>query len=275
VVTIGGGVVVDTGGRRYRKADDVKARLDTLSGGDAAARVALLVREAAFGMGMADLVARTGMAEGEIAAAAALAPLACIAQPQAWYLDKAWMQAERERIVGTVREFHRQTPLVPGMARQELRGGAPVFVLDALLAGAKELVAEGETVRAREHKVVLKEDEEEARARIERAFEQTGLSVPAMAEVLAKSGVEAARARSLLQILLRERRLVRISAELVFHQSAIGQLRELLGRHKGERFRVPEFKEWTGISRKYAIPLLEFLDRERITRREGDERVVL
>ena len=75
--------------------------------------------------------------------------------------------------------------------------------------------------------------------------------------------------------LLREKRLVRITEDLVFHQSALGQLRELLARHKGERFRVPEFKEWTGISRKYAIPLLEFLDRERITRREGDERLVL
>jgi selenocysteine-specific elongation factor len=96
-----------------------------------------------------------------------------------------------------------------------------------------------------------------------------------MAEVLANSGVEPARARSLLQILLREKRLVRISGDLVFHQTAIRQLRELLARHKGERFRVPEFKEWTGISRKYAIPLLEFLDRERVTRREGDERVVL
>jgi selenocysteine-specific elongation factor len=87
--------------------------------------------------------------------------------------------------------------------------------------------------------------------------------------------VEPVRARSLLQILLREKRLVRISDDLVFHQTAIGQLRELLGSHRGERFRVPEFKEWTGISRKYAIPLLEYLDRERITRREGDERVAL
>ena len=78
-----------------------------------------------------------------------------------------------------------------------------------------------------------------------------------------------------MQILLREKRLVRISADLVFHQAAIARLRDLLGNHKGERFRVPEFKEWTGISRKYAIPLLEFLDQERLTRREGDERVVL
>ena len=279
VVTIGGGVVVDiqgdTGGRRHRKGGDVKARLETLCSGTAAARIALLVREAAFGMGMAELVARTGMREPEIAAAAAQAPLVAIAQPQPWYVDRAWMQSERERIVRTVREFHQRTPLLPGVARQELRGGAPVFVLDELLAESREIVAEGELVRSRGHKLVLKEDEEQARAKIERAFEDAALAVPAMAEVLAKSGVEAARARSLLQILLREKRLVRISGELVFHHTAIARLRELLGRHKGERFRVPEFKEWTGISRKYAIPLLEFLDRERITRREGDERVVL
>jgi selenocysteine-specific elongation factor len=278
VVTIGGGVVVDiqwdTGGRRNRKGGDVKARLETLCSGTAAARIALVVREAAFGMGTAELVARTGMREPEIAAAAAQAPLVAIAQPQPWYVDRAWMQAARERIVRTVREFHQRTPLLPGMARQELRGGAPVFVLDALLAESREIVAEGELVRSRGHKVVLKEDEEQARAKIERAFEDAALAVPALAEVLAKSGVEAARARSLLQILLREKRLVRISDELVFHHTAIARLRELLGRHKGERFRVPEFKEWTGISRKYAIPLLEFLDRERITRREGDERVV-
>ncbi|MCX6630990.1 MAG: selenocysteine-specific translation elongation factor [Candidatus Solibacter sp.] len=275
VVTIGGGVVVDTGGRRYRKGEDVRARLETLYAAPAAARIALLVREAAFGMGVADLVARTGMGEREIAAAAAEVPLATVAQPQPWYVDRAWMQAERERIVRTVREFHQKTPLLPGMARQELRGGAPVFLWDLLLAETKEIVAEGELVRLRGHKLVLKEDEEAARGKIERAFEETGLAVPAMAEVLAKAGVEAARARSLLQILLREKRLVRISDDLVFHQTAIARLRELLARHKGERFRVPEFKEWTGISRKYAIPLLEFLDRERITRREGDERVVL
>jgi selenocysteine-specific elongation factor len=279
VATIGGGTVVDTkvdtGGQRIRKGDDVKARLEVLCTGTAAARIALLVREAPFGMGMADLVARTGLGEREIAAAAVEAPLVAIAQPEPWYVDRAWMQAERQRIVRTVREFHQRTPLLPGIARQELRGGAPVFVLDALLADLKETVAEGELVRARGHQLVLTADEEQARGKIERAFEDAGLAVPAMAEVLAGSGVEAARARSLLQILLREKRLIRISDELVFHYAAIARLRQLLSGHKGERFRVPQFKEWTGISRKYAIPLLELLDRERITRREGDERVVL
>jgi selenocysteine-specific elongation factor len=134
---------------------------------------------------------------------------------------------------------------------------------------------EGENVRLRSHRVVLKEDEEQARGKIEVAFGQAGLAVPAVAEVLAKSGVEAGRARSLLQILIREKRLVRVSEDLVFHHEAIGKLRQLLAAHKGQRFNVATFKEWTGISRKYAIPLLEFLDREHVTRREGDERLVL
>jgi selenocysteine-specific elongation factor len=151
----------------------------------------------------------------------------------------------------------------------------PPFLLDALLASSKEVVAEGEIVRLPGHAPVMREDEEHARQAIERAFEQAGLAVPAVAEVLAKAGVEAARARTLLEILLREKRLVRISQELVFHRSAMEKLRRLLAERRPARFGVPDFKEWTGISRKYAIPLLEYLDRTHVTRREGDQRLIL
>jgi selenocysteine-specific elongation factor len=228
-------------------------------------------------MGMADVVARTGMQEAEIAAAAAKAALVTSGQPQPWYVDRAWMQATRDRLVKTVQEFHRKNPLLPGMARQDLRGrelqDAPAFVLDALLADAKELVAEGETVRSRGHKLCSTGRGAGARA-IRNAFEQVAWRCRRW-PTLAKSGVETARARSLLQILLREKRLVRISEELVFHQSALEKLRQMLGERRGKRFSVAESKEWTGVSRKDAIPLLEFLDREKITRREGDERAIL
>ncbi|MEO8371412.1 MAG: selenocysteine-specific translation elongation factor [Candidatus Solibacter sp.] len=275
VVTIGGGVVIDTGAVRYRKGDAPKARLETLHSGDTAARIALLVREAPFGLGIAGLIARTALGEREIVKAAAQAPLTLIGQPQPWYVDSAWMQADRERIGAALREFHRKSPLIPGMARQELRRKAPAFVFDAVLESARDIVSEGEIVRLRSHKVVLKEDEEQARLKIEQAFEAAGLAVPALPEVLAASGVEPARARSILQILIREKKLSRITDDLVFHHSAIARLKELLAEHKGERFKVPEFKDWTNISRKYAIPLLEYLDREKLTRREGDDRVVL
>jgi len=272
VITIGGGVVADTGARRHRKGEDVGARLGVLDSGDAPAKVALLVREAEYGLGLADLVTRTGMSASEIVAAAAKAPIAAVGE---WYVDRVWMQAARERLAKTVREFHQKNPLLPGIARQDLRGALPPLLFDALVTDAKDLVSEGEVVRSRSHKLVLREDEEQARAKIEQAFEIAGLAVPALAEVLAKSGVEGSRARSLLQILLRERRLVRINDDLVFHHTAVERLRGMLVERRGERFSVPAFKEWTGVSRKYAIPLLEFLDREHVTRREGDERIVL
>ena len=275
VMTIGGGVIVDNGARRYRQGDDAAARLDVLSGPDAAARVSLLVKEAPFGLALPDLVARTGLLEAEIAAAARQ----LVTLPQGWFVDRAWFQQTRERLVRATREFHQRNPLAPGIPRQDLRSRelseAPPFLLDALLAETRELVAEGEMVRLRSHQVVLREDEETARAAIEHAFEQAGLASPGVAEVLARAGVETSRARTLLQILLREKRLVRVSEDLVFHRSAIDNLRRLMAQRKSERFNVAAFKDWTGVSRKYAIPLLEYLDREHITRREGDERRVL
>jgi selenocysteine-specific elongation factor len=278
VVTIGGGVVLDTGGVRYRKTDDVGARLNVLAGNDTAAKIALLVRESKYGMSSGDLVARTGLPESSIETAMR-SGFVFVRQPQLWLMDRGWFDKTRQHLVETVREFHRSHPLLPGIAKEDLRGRelgeALPFVFDALLAEAKDVVVEGETVRLRTHKVVLKQDEEQARAAIERAFEQAGLAVPTVAEVLAKSGVEAGRARSLLQILLREKCLIRISEDLVFHHSAVESLRHLLAARKATRFNVGIFKDWTGISRKYAIPLLEYLDRERVTRREGDERLIL
>jgi len=279
VVTIGGGTVLDTGGIRYRKTDNAAERLDILAGQDIAAKVALLVRESKFGLSFADLISRTGLVERDLQNVAHAGQLVWLRHPQPWFADRSWFETAKRHIVETMRAFHRANPLLPGIAKQDLRGrelaAAPPFLFEALLAETKDLAVEGETVRLRTHKVVFKEDEEQARTAIERAFEQAGLAAPAVSEVLAKSGVESARARSLLQILLREKRLIRINEDLIFHQSALDKLRNLLAGRKSERFNVSAFKYWTGISRKYAIPLLEYLDREHITRREGDERLVL
>ena len=275
VTTIGGGAVVDSGAGRQPGAS---SRLSVLASADAAARIALLVRESKFGLPMRELVARTGMLETAITAAAARAPVVVLAQPDPWYVDRAWFEAARQHLAQTVGEFHRANPLALGIGKEDLRArelpGAPAFLLDELLARGGPIL-EGRLVRMPHHQVALKDDEEQARAAIERAFEQGGLATPALAGVLAQSGVEPARARSLLAILLREKKLVRIGEDLVFHQAAIQTLRAMLATRKPARFTVGDFKTWTGVSRKYAIPLLEYLDRERITRRDGDARVIL
>ena len=125
--------------------------------------------------------------------------------------------------------------------------------------------------------IVLKEDEERARQQIAAAFEGAGLAVPSVKEVLARLPVEPQRARKILLILIKEKTLIKVTEELMFHHSAIEQLRRTLAGYKAgsDRISVPAFKELTGITRKYAIPLLEYLDRERVTRRVGDERQIL
>jgi selenocysteine-specific elongation factor len=275
VITIGGGVVLDIAPPRRAHLD----RLRILETAPLPERIALLARESPSGIGMADLVARTGLLEADLRRASATSSLIVLESPQFWLLDPAWVTNQLEVFDQHLKQFHRQNPLLAGVSKQELRSrhlaDTPPWLLDALLARSNTLAAEGEMVRLASHKVALKHDEEDAMAKIETAFRAAGLATPGVNEVLAKSGVDPNRARTLLQLMLRDRRLVRVSDELVFHVSAMQSLRALLAPKKGQRFSVPEFKDWTGVSRKYAIPLLEYLDRGRITRRDGDSRVVL
>ncbi|MGD0201575.1 MAG: SelB C-terminal domain-containing protein, partial [Bryobacteraceae bacterium] len=278
VVTIGGGVVVDITGRRYRRAEDAAARLRVLEQGTPEERVTQLVREARYGLGMAELIAATGLLPEEIERAARLTGLVALAEPRFWLVDGGWFASAITRVTERLRAFHKDHPLAPGMPKEELRQelpGAPPFLLDALIERTSGAVAEGDSVRLATHQVVLQQDEERASSAIEKIFREAGLKAPPVDEVLVKSGVELARARTLLQMLLRQRTLVKVSGDLVFHRAALDGLRSLLAPHRGQRLSVPRFKELAGVSRKYAIPLLEYLDRERVTRREGDERVVL
>jgi selenocysteine-specific elongation factor len=280
VVTIGGGTVVDiaTPQRRLNRASSAK-RVARIGGGGQADRLLEYVRENVYGLGLSDVIRLTGWSDSEIEKAAGHDGLMLIHQPQWWLASREWTTLKIAAIRETLRQFHRANPLQAGIAKEEMRSrqfdGAPAFLLDALLKQTRDIVADADLLRLASHKVTFKEDEDAALAKIEAAFERAGLAVPVTGEVLANCGVEGGRARSLLQILMKRQRLVRIGDDLVFHASAIQALLAILDAHKGERFGVPEFKEWTQVSRKYAIPLLEFLDRERRTRRDGDSRVVL
>ena len=264
VVTIGGGVVSAIGPHKYRRGEDVAGRLTALLAGN----VEPLIAERPNGISEAELIALAGLRT------LPSAPLAA-----KWFLAPIRVLELKAQLLAAVRKFHREHTLLGGIPKADLKarempGGAPEL-FEHLLATSPELVQEGELIRARSHRVVLKVDEEQARAAIEAAFESAGLAAPGVNDVLKASGIESARARSILQMLLRERRLTRISDDLVLHASAVTALRESLAERKGQRFSVPEFKEWTGVSRKYAIPILEYLDREHVTQRVGDQRLVM
>ncbi len=123
----------------------------------------------------------------------------------------------------------------------------------------------------------MKDEEAASRTQIEAAFAGAGLRVPALQEVIAGLKVDKARAQKIVTLLLRDKLLIKVSEELVFHRSALEGLRRLIAAQKARspKMDVATFKELTGVSRKYAIPLLEYLDREHVTRRVGDAREIL
>ena len=275
VWTIGGGQVIDIDGPKKPTLE----RMAIFQNGALPERLEQLVKESEGGIGVAELVRRTGVMSAEIENLAVAGPVKIGAGQAAWFVNAAWFAGARERIEQRLAAFHKAQPLAPGMQREEMRsrelGGVPVAVLDAILASAKTVVSEAENLRLASHKLNLKTDESEAVAKIEAAFERAGLAGPSTNDVLAASGIEVNRARPLLQILLRQQKLIKVGDELLFHHTALAELRRILSEHKGERFTVGGFKDWTGVSRKYSIPLLEYLDRMRVTRRKGDERLVL
>jgi selenocysteine-specific elongation factor len=88
--------------------------------------------------------------------------------------------------------------------------------------------------------------------------------------------VDKVRAHKIVTLLLRDKVLIKVSDDLVFHRSTLEQLRRRVAAYKVKSaiIDVAMFKELTGVTRKYAIPLLEYLDRERVTRRVGDAREI-
>jgi selenocysteine-specific elongation factor len=185
-------------------------------------------------------------------------------------------------VVTTVAAFHKKNPLVGGIAREALReqvkASSEVFTTSLdLLVREKNIETVGDMVRLPGHGVVMKDEEAESKKKIEDAFASAGLKVPALQEVIAGLRVDKTRAQKLVTLLLRDKVLVKLSDELVFHRSALDALRRLmtLQKRKSSQMDVATFKELTGVSRKYAIPLLEYLDREHVTRRVGDAREIL
>ena len=132
---------------------------------------------------------------------------------------------------------------------------------------------EGDLVALATHSKAISASDTQALARIERAFREGGFQPPPASEVL--QAVDPKSGRRWLEALVKDQKLIRLSEEMIFHADVLTHIRHSLAAHKGRRFSVPEFKTWTNISRKHAIPLLEYLDRQHVTRREGDLRVVL
>jgi selenocysteine-specific elongation factor len=292
VVTIGGGTVLDTRPAKHRrKVGTVEAMLGLLERGNKEETLFALTEASPRGLTVPEILSRTGWTTAEIRGIAGTLSsskrVQIVGDTNASDFGIVSTHAFTDcvaKIRKAIDDFHAADPLRPGIPKQELRSRAgnprpETFqaALDDLLS-SRTIFVSGDLVQRAGREIVLSPEETRAKELIEREFANAGLAVPSFGAVLAKLPVESRRAQKILQILLREKVLVKVADDLVFHQMAVENLRETLAKYRKERgVRLPisAFKELTGVSRKYAIPLLEYLDREHLTRRVGDERVIL
>ena len=193
-----------------------------------------------------------------------------------------WLERVRQRHPGDGRALSRRESLAAGnqQGATPRRAARHAELFDGVIASLlreKKLEADGELLRLPGRGVVLRDEEAESKTQIEQAFAKAGLKVPLLKEVLASLPVDKVRAQKIVTLLLRDRVLVKLSDDLVFHRDALEACasRSSPRRRRHRSSTCGNFKDLFGITRKYAIPLLEYLDRERVTRRVGDERVIL
>jgi selenocysteine-specific elongation factor len=282
VLTIGGGVVLDS--TPVARLAKVSEFLDILSGGNSGEILAARVlRTKQNGISILELIAETGWARTKLdERLAAIVSAGTVMLTGERYLHTTALKGLKGLIVSTIAGFHKKNSLVGGIGKEELRAQveASPAVFEAVLSKliqSREIELANDRVRLPGHGVVMKDEESESKEKIERAFAAAGLKVPALQEVLAGLKIDKVRAQKIVTLLLRDKVLIKISDGLVFHRSALEQLRGQLMAYKTKstKIDVAKFKELTDVSRKYAIPLLEYLDRERVTRRVGDAREIL
>jgi selenocysteine-specific elongation factor len=265
------------------------AQLARLAGGDAEART-LTVLELAGPAGLAvePLSGATGL--GAKALQAALERLSTRGEAILFDRDhRTWVAAPiarglEARLLAALDAFHAAHPLAAGIGRETLRAALPPVVdprlfqrLLARLGERGELVVEGDHARRRGHAAASGEGAGASlKSSVARALAAGGLTPPWAADLPALVKASDADVAAVLKLLAAEGRAVRTSPELYFDAGAVEGLRARLVAFLRQRREITtqEFKDLVGASRKYAIPLAEYFDRERVTLRVGEKRVL-
>jgi selenocysteine-specific elongation factor len=288
LVTIGGGTVLDpVPPRKGVRTPAGRARFALLAErGDAFDAVAVMIEEAGLaGLPLGQLGARAGVRfEDQAALVARLEAAGRATNVSGHLVSCSHLAAVQDAALTALAAYHASHPLAEGLPREELRerlfADAPLAVfehaVDALQQRGK--IAGRDRVALASHQLVLSDEDARARAAIIRVLEDAGLTPPDHASLATRIGMPPKAVERMTALLVRQKVVIRIG-DLLFHETALNNLKTELQRLKREGIAttidVATFKERYGLSRKYAIPLLEFLDRERVTRRAGDVRQIL
>lgn len=289
VVTVGGGRVLDQRPRRHKGRDvEVLRSLQILDAGEPGEQLGTFLQLRDFaGLDPLETQVTLGVPLEEARRQLQLAvrngsALVTERKSQLHHAPGVVARLE-ERALETLATFHREHPLRKGLGLEELRTKFPRYIEARLvefvlqrLAAEQRVVFDQDLVRRADFAVTLSADDEELRGRVLACAEERGYAAPTREEVAAALGEDAASLQPVLDLLVSREALTRTKEGFFFATTALERLgREVVAvLERQAEIGVPEIKEITGTTRKYTIPLLEYLDGRKITMRRGDVRVL-
>ncbi len=290
MITIGGGEILEQQPRRHRRKDEkALERLRIFKDGNLDDRLMVLIQDAGLAtLSVGDIVGKVGMLPDALQARlnhlVADGKVRPLSESPFVVVSEAAFSAAVEKTLARVLSSHRANPLAVGISREELKSrifaGAPNLTFQAALEELikrKQLAIAQDVIHAYGRTVTLSADEEEIREKLSAEFLRGGLKIPSPDELIRKAKVAEDTARKILRLMVREGVLVKITDDLLIHKASMDSIIQRLQALKdtAPKLGVGEFKDLAEVSRKYAIPILEYLDRQRVTKRVGDSRVIL
>jgi selenocysteine-specific elongation factor len=289
-ITIGGGTILHPNPSKHRSTDQkVLHALRALNQGSLPDKIpVLLAADARQAMDLNELNALIGLPGPEIAKVckdlAKLGKLAMIPAPAPILVLPQKVESLKNETLAQVTVFHKQNQLQKGISKEELRkrlyDNLPLEVFRYCLEGLVEqqkISFLGDAVSLYGREVRLTAEGEQLREKIEAFYRDAGYQPPAVSELQTAINANPEEMRRIFFWMIKEKILVRLSDDLTYHRKIIEAIKEQIKAKfpPGTKFGVAEFKELFGITRKHAIPLLEYLDREKFTRRVGNDRILL
>jgi selenocysteine-specific elongation factor len=287
VRTIGGGRILTPVARKHKGVDTETAQeIETLADGNPTELIDYHVRAAYYkGAPFSELLVLTNLSEKKLDTA--LQPLlsgksvSLIDKAARIYIHREVLETLEKRALDHLDRYHQANPLKDGMPKEELKSKVPPVVSDRLfhlmlgeLTRKDTVVVEGDLVRHRDHTVTLGVDQADIREKILSAYENGGFTPPYFKEIAASLEMTPDQAKDVLSLLIAEKKVVKVKEDLCFSAAAIADIETKLVDFlkQNSEISMPQFKELTGTSRKYSVPLMEFFDSNNLTLRIGDIR---
>ena len=288
IITIGGGEILDIMPRKHRRLRSSSLdHLKSLYQGDETERLLILLRDARLnGVELADLTGRLTLKPSDIQKSiqelSAQGEVQIIDQANFFSMTTAHFNTAQKNILSFLNEYHAQNPLRTGAPREEVRGKAgdineKIFAAALrYLSESNEIVENGATLRLASHSVEIDETLGEVKTKLESVFKNAHFQPPSVEDAFSQSGGKGNSNRNALQLLIDQGVLLRLKDNIVYHRLALSEAENLLREHLSQNNEITaaEFRDLLGITRKHAIPLLEYFDTARITLRVEDKRVL-